>query len=75
MKQSIKKSRSIQIIALALGLLVSGIVLAQGFNNNSKELAEKEGSLESIKNTIKNNKNLIVNSYLLGVSIFKETSD
>ncbi|WP_436515907.1 hypothetical protein [Ekhidna sp. To15] len=75
MKQHIKKSRGIQIIALTLGLLVSGIVLAQGFNNKGNDLAEKEGSLESIKNTIKSNKNLIVNSYLLGVSIFKETSD
>ncbi len=73
--KTIKKSKSIQIVALALGLLVSGLVLAQGFNSNNKELTEKKGSLESFKKTIKNNKNLIVNSYLLGVSIFKETSD
>ncbi|MEP1033395.1 hypothetical protein [Ekhidna sp.] len=75
MRQYIKKSKSIQIIALALGLFVSGIVLAQGFGHGKDDLAAKEGSLDSIKNTIKNNKNLIVNSYLLGVSIFKETSD
>ena len=75
MKQYIKKSRSFQVIALAMGLLVSGIVLAQGFNGNNDELAAKEGSIESIKNTIKNNKNLIVNSYLLGLSIFQETND
>lgn len=75
MKQYIKKSKSIQIIALSLGLFVSGVVLAQSFGNGNDDLAAKEGSLDSIKNTIKNNKNLIVNSYLLGVSIFKETSD
>lgn len=75
MKQYIKKSKSIQIIALSLGLFVSGVVLAQSFGNRNDDLAAKKGSLDSIKNTIKNNKNLIVNSYLLGVSIFKETSD
>lgn len=75
MKQYIQKSKSIRLLALALGLFVSGIVLTQSFGNSNNELAAKENSLESVKNTIKNNKNLIVNSYLLGVSIFKETSD
>ncbi|MEO9484448.1 MAG: hypothetical protein ABJG47_13410 [Ekhidna sp.] len=75
MRQYIKKSRNIQLIALILGLLVSGAVLTQDFNSDSEGLATKENSLESFKKTIKNNKNLIVNSYLLGVSIFKETSD
>lgn len=75
MKKYIKKSKSIQLAVLALGLFVSGVVLVQGFSQNGPKVAEKEGSIDSIKNTIKNNKNLLVNSYLLGVSIFKETTD
>jgi len=75
MKQLIKKSKSIQWVVLALGFFVSGIVVSQSFSGDNQNLADKKGSFDSIKNTIKNNKNLIVNSYLLGVSIFKETSD
>lgn len=75
MKKYINKSKSIQIVALALGLLVSGVVLVQGTRSNNKELTAKESSLENFKNTIKSNKNVIVNSYLLGVSIFKEATE
>ncbi|WP_462250520.1 hypothetical protein [Ekhidna sp.] len=74
MKKYIKKSKNIQIAIVALGLLVSGVIMVQGINHNQETVANKS-SLESFKNTIKENKSLIVNSYLLGVSIFKETSD
>ncbi len=74
MKKYIKKSKNIQIAIVVLGLLVSGVIMVQGINHNQEKVANKS-SLESLKNTIKENKSLIVNSYLLGVSIFKETTD
>ncbi len=74
MKRYFKKSKNIQVAVVVVGLLVSGVVMVQGLNQNQGEVA-RTSSFDSLKNTIKENKNLIVNSYLLGVSIFKETTD
>lgn len=74
MKRYFKKSKNIQVAVVVVGLLVSGVILVQGLSQDQGEVA-KTSSFDSLKNTIKENKSLIVNSYLLGVSIFKETTD
>ena len=75
MKQYIKKSNRLRIAAIVVGLFVSCIVLVQGVGQGSEGVASKDSSLDAVKNTIKKNKNLIVNSYLLGVSILQEASE
>ncbi|WP_421762694.1 hypothetical protein [Ekhidna sp.] len=73
MKKNItKKTGSLKVLALVLGFAVSGIIIGQGVSQNDSLISEGS-SLDSLKETIKSNKNMIVNTYLLGVSIYKET--
>ncbi|MEP0987064.1 hypothetical protein [Ekhidna sp.] len=73
MKKNItKRTGSLKVLALVLGFAVSGIIIGQGVSQNDSLISEGS-SLDSLKETIKSNKNMIVNTYLLGVSIYKET--
>lgn len=73
MKKNITKKRgALKVLALVLGFAVSGIIIGQGISQNNS-LVSEGSSLDSLKETIKSNKNMIVNTYLLGVSIYKET--
>ena len=69
---SLKNRGSLKALALVCGLAVSGLIIGQGLTQNGF-LASEDGSVSSFKESIKKNKNLIVNTYLLGVSIYKET--
>lgn len=69
-----KKQGSLKVLTLILGLAISGIIIGQGLTGSDGQVA-KNNSFESLKETIKTNKNLIVNTYLLGVSIYQEATD
>ena len=69
-----KKQGSLKVLTLILGLAISGVIIGQGLTGNDGQVA-KNSSFESLKETIETNKNLIVNTYLLGISIYHETTD
>lgn len=69
-----KNQNNLRALALILGFIVCGVVLGQGLTKN-ESLLIKDSSISNLKETIKNNKNVIINTYLLGVSIYKEAVD
>lgn len=69
-----KKQGSLKVLALILGLAISGVIIGQGLTGTDGQVA-KNSSFDSLKETIKTNKNLIVNTYLLGVSIYQEATE
>lgn len=69
-----KKQGLLKVLALIVGFAISGIIIGQGLTDNDGVVA-KNSSFDSLKETIKSNKNLIVNTYLLGVSIYQEATE
>lgn len=72
MKRAItKKSSPLKIVLLLIGFVISGLILAEGFDKDDHLIA-KNGKYDSLKTDIESKKNLIMNTYLIGVSIYQE---
>lgn len=75
MKRSVTKPSSpLKIALLIIGFIVSGLILSEGLVKD-ESLADKKGNHDSLKENIESKKNLIVNTYLIGVSIYQEAVD
>ena len=72
MKSSnVPKSTSFKAFILFIGFAISGLIVTESFGNKGEQIAQN-GSYDSLENSIKNHKAIIMNTYLLGVSIYKE---
>ncbi|WP_425391999.1 hypothetical protein [Ekhidna sp.] len=69
-----KSNGSLKALALVCGLAVSGLIIGQTLPYDELAIS-KDSSINSLKESVKKNKNLIVNTYLLGVSIYEEAFD
>ena len=68
-----KKSNStLKSFALAVGLVVCTLIVLEGFSKKDSALVvASTGSYDSIGERVSSKKSLIVNSYLIGLSIYK----
>ena len=75
MKRSVtKQSSPLKIALLIIGFVISGLILTEGLDKDAI-FADKNGKHDSLKENIESKKNLIVNTYLIGVSIYQEAVD
>lgn len=75
MKRSVtKQSSPLKIALLIIGFVISGLILIEGLDKDAI-FADKSGKHDSLKENIESKKNLIVNTYLIGVSIYQEAVD
>ncbi|NQZ78702.1 MAG: hypothetical protein HRT61_21690 [Ekhidna sp.] len=70
-----KNQNSLRALAIVLGLFVCGIVLGQGLTQNESQVVSENSSVHTLKQKVQSNKNIIINTYLLGVSLYKEAID
>lgn len=60
---------------LALGFIVCCMIMLESFSQGRNELSSTKDSYDSLKNTIETNKNIIANTYLIGLSVYKKTME
>ena len=70
-----KNQNSLRALAIVLGLFVCGIVLGQGLTQNESQVVSENSAVHTLKQKVQSNKNIIINTYLLGVSLYKEAID
>ncbi len=60
---------------LALGFIVSCMIVMESLSQGRNELTSTKNSYDSLKNTIQTNKSIIANTYLIGLSVYKKTME
>lgn len=68
-----QNTKPIKAFLIAIGFMISGLIMMESIGNKKAAIAEQQSAYDSLKQTIETHTSIIVNSYLLGVSILKET--
>ena len=55
-----------------IGFIISALIVTEGFSGNKSLAHHKESQIDSLETTLKNHKAILVNTYLLGVTIYNE---
>lgn len=66
-----RKPSSLKFSLLVIGFVISGLILTEGLGKKGNMVANN-GKYDSLKTSIESKKSLIVNTYLIGVSIYQE---
>ena len=66
-----RKSSPLKLVLVLIWFVISGLILAEGLGKNDNMVADG-GKYDSLKTSIESKKSLIVNTYLIGVSIYQE---
>ncbi|MEO9869145.1 hypothetical protein [Ekhidna sp.] len=73
--KDLKKIKTLRTLLVVLGFAVCSLIMIESINQKSHGLATTRDSYDSLKNTVKTHRNLIANTYLIGITLFKETVD
>ena len=65
------KPSPLKLVLVLIGFVISGLILAEGLGKNDSMVANGE-KYDSLKASIESKRSLIVNTYLIGVSIYQE---